>query len=357
MPDALRCRGSGGGSPEGRRRLRTRWIAGGAGRGAGIGRAPMQRAPAAAMPCRLMFPPSRARGPSPFGPSRRLPSIHSHPSPGGVRRATVDSRASLCALLLLVVTACSGSAEPVATDSAPTIRFASFDFQENQILVELYAEGARRRGLPVSVQQGVGTREVVSPALQQGVVDVVIDYLGTALTFAQPSAPDLPREPAEMHALLARTLADRDVVVLDVAEAEDQNGFAVTTAFAARERRRQAVGAGRPRAVARRSAGHPSARTGRSACWGFEDVYGLEFGEVLTMPSRAATVEALHVGADRRRPAGDHRRPAGGGPDRAADRRQAGCSRRRTSSRWSGRRCSTVGATSCGRRWTRSAPG
>jgi hypothetical protein len=34
-PDVFSERGSGGGSPEGRRRLRTRWIAGGAGRGTG----------------------------------------------------------------------------------------------------------------------------------------------------------------------------------------------------------------------------------------------------------------------------------------------------------------------------------
>jgi osmoprotectant transport system substrate-binding protein len=138
-------------------------------------------------------------------------------------------------LLLLLVPACDGQAEPETGRPTETIRFASFDFQENQILVEVYAEGVRRRGLPVSVQHGVGPREVVAPALQQGVVDVVVEYLGTALAFAQPAADDLPRDPVQMQAELGRTLGERGVEVLAFAAAEDQNGFVVTTEFSAAE--------------------------------------------------------------------------------------------------------------------------
>src|SRR3954452_8056146 len=128
--------------------------------------------------------------------------------------------------------ACSGGSAAPAVPSG-TIRFASYDFPENQILVEVYAEAARRAGLPVSVQHGIGTREVVSPALQQGVVDVVVDYLGTALTFARPDFPDRPTATPAMWSVLARVMGGRGVMVLDPAAAEDQNGFAVTTGFAA----------------------------------------------------------------------------------------------------------------------------
>ena len=139
-------------------------------------------------------------------------------------------------VVLAVLTACaSGPApSPAPATAADTIRFASYDFPENQILVEVYDEAARRAGFPVSVQHGIGTREVVSPALQQGVVDVVVDYLGTALTFARPDFPDLPAAPDEMHAVLARVMGGRGVLVLEAARAEDQNGFAVTRGFAAR---------------------------------------------------------------------------------------------------------------------------
>ncbi|WP_116450914.1 ABC transporter substrate-binding protein [Blastococcus litoris] len=203
-------------------------------------------------------------------------------------------RGLLGVLLLALVVACGGTPEAPAAP-ADAIRFASYDFPENQILVEVYAEAARRAGLPVSVQHGIGTREVVSPALQQGVVDVVVDYLGTATLFARPAFPDLPGTPEGMHAVLARTLGGRGVLVLDVARAEDQNGFAVTTQFAA------ANGIGSLsdlRPLARRIAfGGPPECPDRPLCLeGLEQVYGLDFGEVLAMPSRAATVEALLSG-------------------------------------------------------------
>lgn len=195
--------------------------------------------------------------------------------------------------LLTVLPAC-GADEP-ATAAPTTVRFASYDFTENQTLAEVYAEAARRAGLPVSVQHGVGTREVVVPALEQGVVDVVVDYLGTALEFTQRSAPSLSREPGEMHAVLSRTLGDRGVLALPQSEAQDQNGFAVTTAFAAQH------------GVSRLSDlialapdltfGGPGECPERPLCLrGLEDVYGLRFGTVLAMPSRSATVEALRSG-------------------------------------------------------------
>jgi osmoprotectant transport system substrate-binding protein len=196
--------------------------------------------------------------------------------------------------MLLGLTAC-GAASPEPSASASTIRFASYDFTENQILAEVYAEAARRAGLPVSVQHGVGTREVVLPALQQGVVDVVVDYLGTALTFSLPTSPDLPRVPEEMHSLLEQTLGDRGVTVLESAQAQDQNGFAVTTAFAA------AHGVDKlselaPLAPTLTFGGPPECPDRPFCLLGLEDTYGLDFGEVRAMPSRAATVEALVAG-------------------------------------------------------------
>ena len=202
--------------------------------------------------------------------------------------------AFLAALLTALLTAC-GAGTPELSGPPQTVRFASYDFPENQILTEVYAEAARRAGLPVSVAHGVGTREVVSPALMQGVVDVVVDYLGTALAFNRPAAPDLSREPVAMRAVLSRTLGGRGVLVLNAGLAEDQNGFAVTTAFAAE------------RGLARLSDladiapeltfGGPPECPDRPFCLkGLEDVYGLQFGEVRAMPSRAATVEALLAG-------------------------------------------------------------
>jgi osmoprotectant transport system substrate-binding protein len=141
----------------------------------------------------------------------------------------------------------------------------------------------------------VGTREVVLPALQQGVVDVVIDYLGTALTFTRPTAPDLSRVPEEMQNDLQGTLAARGVTVLDAAQAQDQNGFAVTTTFAAEH------GVTRlsdlEQLAPSLTFGGPPECPDRPFCLrGLQDAYGLRFGHVLAMPSRTATVEALVAG-------------------------------------------------------------
>jgi osmoprotectant transport system substrate-binding protein len=201
-------------------------------------------------------------------------------------------------LLLALLAACGGTPPPAAPTDV--VRFASYDFQENQILVEVYAEAARRRGIEVSVQHGIGTREVVAPALQQGVVDVVVDYLGTALLFARPAFPELPSTPEEMHAVLSRTLGGRGVAVLDAAAAEDQNGFAVTAAFAA-ERGIERLSDLAPLARGLAFGGPPECPDRPLCLPGLAEVYGLQFAEVLSMPTRAATVEALlsgqiHVG-------------------------------------------------------------
>ncbi len=199
--------------------------------------------------------------------------------------------AAVLAAVLLLLPACGGADEPTPGPS-PTVRFASYDFAENQILVEVYAEAARREGVPVSVQHGIGTREVVSPALQQGVVDVVVDYLGTALAFARPQFTRPPAAPEEMHAVLARTMGGRGVDVLAPSAAEDQNGFVVTDTFAAEQ---DVDTLSDLMALAPRLAfGGPPECPARPFCLlGLEQVYGLQFGTVLSMPTRGATLEAL----------------------------------------------------------------
>ena len=209
-------------------------------------------------------------------------------------RAFFRASSAVLALVLVTLAGCGGQ-EPAPVPDTAAVRFAAYDFSENQILVALYAEAARRAGLRVAVESGVATREVVEPALEQGVVDVVVDYLGTASQFLG-RAPAGPGEtPEQLHAGLTGVLAERGVTVLDAAPAEDQNGFAVTTAFAA------AHGVGKLSDLAGLANplvfGGPPECADRPLCIpGLRDVYGLHFAHVIPMPSRAATVEALTAG-------------------------------------------------------------
>jgi len=197
--------------------------------------------------------------------------------------------------LLAVLVGCGGG----GTDDAPppddSIRFASYDFTENHILAAVYAEGARRAGLPAVLQPTVGTREVVEPALEQGVVDVVIDYLGTALRFVGWRLDQDTATGEQLHAALRLTLGGRGVAVLDAAAAEDQNGFAVSKSFATGFQVRRLSDLV-PIAGQLTFGGPPECPQRPLCLQGLQEVYGLHFGEVRSMPSRAATVEALLTG-------------------------------------------------------------
>jgi osmoprotectant transport system substrate-binding protein len=201
---------------------------------------------------------------------------------------------AVAAGVLVALTACTGAPQRATPPPDGTIRFVAYDFSENQVLVDVYAEAARRVGLPVTVDQDGATREVVEPALEQGVVDVVIDYLGTVSQFVlRQEVRGRPAE--EVRTALEQALGPREVTVLDPAPAEDQNGFAVSNSFAAEHHvgRLSELAPFAPDLVF----GGPPECPDRPLCLpGLEEVYGIRFKEVRSMPSRAATVEALQVG-------------------------------------------------------------
>ncbi|MGY1787645.1 ABC transporter substrate-binding protein [Geodermatophilus sp. SYSU D00698] len=211
-------------------------------------------------------------------------------------------RRPLAALLLaalLLATAVLGACGSPAADADPpadgVVRVASYDFPENQTLAEVYAEAVRRAGFEVAVQHGIGTREVVFPALEQGVVDLVVDYLGTASEFLEAGAGTASHDPAVLRDRLAAAVAPRGLSVLAPAEAEDQNGFVVLTDLAARHgvTTLSGLAAIAPRLV---FGGPPECSERRFCLPGLREVYGIEFAEVRSMPSRAATAEALLTG-------------------------------------------------------------
>lgn len=200
----------------------------------------------------------------------------------------------LAALIAVLLAGCAAGPR-VPAELTNAVRVASYDFTENQVLAEVYALALRRAGVPVSIQHGVGTREVVEPALEQGVVDVVVDYLGTALDFVQPQGSSAGRSPDDLHGALAAAMKPRGVSVLHPSSAEDQNGFAVSHAFAT------AHGVTRLSELAPLAEGltlgaPPECPTRPLCLPGLRSVYGLDFGKVDAMPSRAATVEALLAG-------------------------------------------------------------
>ena len=178
--------------------------------------------------------------------------------------------------------------------AAPVV-VASFNFPESELLAAIYGLAIEHAGIPVRLELGLGPRELVQPALEQGLVDVVPEYLGTALTSLRPPAGLAMSDPAAVRAALARALARWHVQVMAPAPAQDQNGIVVTGATARRlglrtvsDLRRVAGGL---------ILGGPPECPGRPYCLpGLRTVYGLRFAGFLPFDTEPQRVTALREG-------------------------------------------------------------
>ena len=117
------------------------------------------------------------------------------------------------------------------------ITVGAANFSENATLGEIYGLALTAAGYQVKVQQ-IGNRELYEPALEKGDVDVVPEYAATLATFLagkvngkngkDPSSPDLSETMTNLKAL-----GDNVGLVFGTpSQAQDQNAFATTTAFA-----------------------------------------------------------------------------------------------------------------------------
>jgi osmoprotectant transport system substrate-binding protein len=188
---------------------------------------------------------------------------------------------------------CSREPAPPPQDPLrPAIVVASFDFPESELLAELYGQALRGHGYPVELVARLGAREVVEPALEQGKVDLVPEYLGTALTFVDEGGLAPSGDPRTTHARLRQALATRGISVAAFAPAEDRNGFVVTGDLS-RRRRLQRISDLAPLAGRLTFGGPPECRERPLCLQGLRERYGLEFARFEAIPSRRVTADAL----------------------------------------------------------------
>jgi len=202
----------------------------------------------------------------------------------------------LLAVVLLVAGCDRGQAPPAPEDPRrPTIQLASFDFPESELLGQLYGQALAQHGFPVEQVVQLGAREVVEPALEQGKVDMVPEYLGSALNFLNDRDRVATADPALTHARLEQAFAPRGVSVLAYAPAQDRNGFVVAGDMA-RRHGLEKLSDLTPMA-SRLSFGGPAECAQRVLCLkGLEEVYKLQFKRFEAMPTRTVTADALGTG-------------------------------------------------------------
>ena len=207
--------------------------------------------------------------------------------------------------LAVALVLCAGLAGLPACQSTPQpgkgaraadrpIVVASFNFTESEILADLYAGALERAGIPVRRELDLGPRELVDPALAQGLVDVVPEYVGSALRFVDPSSRTEGAGAGAERAALRRALARQHVEVLDPSPAEDQNGLAL---LASRARALQVRTTSDLRAHGGLVLGGPPECPTRQFCLrGLEEVYGLHFRRFVPLSDQAETRTALEEG-------------------------------------------------------------
>jgi len=204
--------------------------------------------------------------------------------------------AALVLVVVLVAGGCTSAAErrPLEDPRRPVITVTSFDFPESETLAELYGQAMRQQGYPVAVVVRLGPREIVQPALEQGRVDLVLGYLGSALNFMYDKRV-ATADPQATYARLTQALTSRGISLLPYAKAQDRNGFVVTGDLA---RRRQLERISDLAPIARQlTFGGPPECPDRPLCLkGLQDVYGLQFARFEAMPSRKTTADALATG-------------------------------------------------------------
>lgn len=191
----------------------------------------------------------------------------------------------MLAAALVVASACGAEDDGSdAPDPADGVRVASFDFAESELLAEMYAQVLDIAGLPVVRLGAVGPREVVAPALELDVIDLVPEYLGTSADHFGASTDEL--------GALQDVLKRRSLTALTPSAAEDVNVFVVTeeTASAAEISRVSDLNA----IASTASFGGPVECPERPLCLlGLRDTYGLTFAEFVPQRSLDLTAEAL----------------------------------------------------------------
>jgi osmoprotectant transport system substrate-binding protein len=200
---------------------------------------------------------------------------------------------AVVAVIALGAAACDvGGTTPPAPDEA-TIRIASFDFDESEVTAELYAGALRAAGFDVRHVRRVGPREVVLPALERGLVDVVPEYAGSALEFLGGQATPDERT---THEALRVALGPRGIEALDMAPAQSRNGLVVTSQMAT-DHSLRTVSDLRPLASGLTLGGPPECPQRDLCLPGFAETYGLDFESFLPLDAGGPiTAEAVQRG-------------------------------------------------------------
>jgi osmoprotectant transport system substrate-binding protein len=131
-------------------------------------------------------------------------------------------------------TSSSGGSNPLSPggNSSGGVVVGSAAFPESELLAEIYILALQGKGIKVTPQLSIGSREVYYPEIKNGTVSIIPEYNGTLLTVAvNPKAT--AKSTTAVDAALASGLPST-LEVLNPSTAQDSDSITVTAATAAK---------------------------------------------------------------------------------------------------------------------------
>jgi osmoprotectant transport system substrate-binding protein len=191
-----------------------------------------------------------------------------------LRRSLVTAAALLTATVVLAGCSSSGGGSAAAK---PTIKIGATNFEEQEIVANLYGDVLVHAGYKVKVEPALGTRAVVVPAIEHAQIDLEPDYAASLLGYLHGGKPQ-PAGTQISTAIAAdkKALAPFGVTVLPASSALDTNVFAVTKATAAKDHL-TTLSSLAPYASKMILGGPPECPTFAGCEPGLKSVYGLNF--------------------------------------------------------------------------------
>jgi osmoprotectant transport system substrate-binding protein len=212
------------------------------------------------------------------------------------------------AVLALTLSACQpgGSGSPGASQSSgspstpaelPTVIIGSADFDEAAVVAEIYAQALEAAGFTVERNLYTGPRETTVPALENGDLNLMPEYIGNLLNVGFGGAATSDAD--ETFADLLAALEEAGLTAFNFSPGADQDAFAVR-AETAEEFDLTSLADVAPIAT-ELTWGVPAECAPRPTCGaGLTDLYGIDFASLpveTLSPCSADIANALNTGA------------------------------------------------------------
>ncbi|MFD9823866.1 ABC transporter substrate-binding protein [Streptomyces violascens] len=196
----------------------------------------------------------------------------------------------------------SGGSSSTGGGKKGSLVIGAAGFTESAVLAELYAQVLADAGYSTSVTT-VKNRELYEPALEKGEIDVVPEYAATLTEFLNAKANGANAKPlassdvAATVGELTKLAGPRGLKVLPAGEAVDQNAFAVTKEFAAKNNLKTLSDLGTSKAGVKVAAGdeckiRPFCAPGLTSKYGI-DVTGIDPKGVGTPQAKQAVKDGV----------------------------------------------------------------